>query len=94
MAKNNPDTFYCVRDNMTGFMPDSDNSYYTNKRDAEKDAVSRVADYRDRGYTCVGSARSGFYVCNTKRKHDGPQCVVVIDMVDRGIYEDAQRYQN
>ena len=45
-----------------GYMP-SQNSAHATKREAMDCAIWEASDYRDAGYTVVGSAKDGLYVC-------------------------------
>jgi hypothetical protein len=82
-----PKKYYCVLDNVRGYLPDSENSYYDNLADAQADALERVRDYRERDYIVRGSLKARFWEC--EQRDGGPYSigsVIEINEIDKELY--------
>ena len=51
---------YHVIENTPGYMPDTEGSTHTNRREAESYAASLARELREDGYKIDGSARRGY----------------------------------
>lgn len=72
---------YAVIENVPGYLPETDNGYHTNRRDAEYDALERADQYRydgdvdDRGlwrptYRVRGNMRDGYIIERLDAEYD------------------------